>query len=739
MGGKTKKIELLAPAGNLETALAAFESGADAVYAGLEKFNARERSDNFSIDDMSRLIAYAGKNGKKVYVTLNTLIKESELGEMVEYLAQLARLNPDAIIVQDIGVLRLAREYFPSLTLHASTQMGVHNSAGIAVLERMGVKRVILERQVTLDELREMRAKTTMEVEVFAHGALCCSLSGTCLFSSWIGGWSGNRGKCKQPCRRRYYSQKGNGFFFSPGDLALLEQLRAMREMNITSLKIEGRLKNSDYVRNVTSAYRMLLDADGKDPDLLSKARNVLSKSLGRKWTEGFTSVKSMKELIQYKSLGVSGLLTGKVVDKHPDGFVVSVSKRIYSGDRLRIQPESGDEGPAITVINLRVDGRWCKKAGKGEYCFIKSDIEVPINALVYKIGESHGKEVSTAALPEPRIPIDLDININAEGIKVKILSTTPPLVWEKTESIASADKRPLSADAVREEFKASRSDELCCGTAEVHIDGNLFLPASVLKQFRREFWDWALENIDPAQLDTTPFEPLQRFFDDYKAMIPAIISDPRETIEITSTGDKPGKKNIHVASPVYNIDKWADEAVLPSFCPEQRLSGLKSLIKQTYERGYRRFRVTSLFQLELLKDYKDLTLTASFPLPVCNSIAVKELESLGINRAQAWLELERVEIEATVAKSVLPLEVYRYGRPVLLATRADVAIDGMIKDQRGNEFRVIHGKDGISRVYPKVAMSIPRIKNTLDFYDLTNARWNETDTSQFNFELGWS
>ncbi|MCK4983561.1 MAG: U32 family peptidase, partial [Victivallaceae bacterium] len=241
MTKKVKKIpELLAPAGNLLAGITAFDAGADAVYAGLSKFNARERSENFSFNDMSCLIAYAHKNSRKVYVTLNTLIKEMELPEIVEFIAELGRIRPDAVIVQDLGVLRIIREYFPDLEIHASTQMGFHNSAGLRVAANLGAKRVILERQITLDELKIMQNDSPVDLEVFVHGALCCSLSGQCLFSSWLGGWSGNRGKCKQPCRRRFYSSKGNGFFFSTQDLSTLDLVHNFKQMGIASLKIEG-------------------------------------------------------------------------------------------------------------------------------------------------------------------------------------------------------------------------------------------------------------------------------------------------------------------------------------------------------------------------------------------------------------------------------------------------------------------------------------------------------------------
>lgn len=212
--------ELLAPAGTLESALTAYKYGADAVYAGLGRFNAREMGENFSFDDMSRLSAHAKKLGKKFYLTLNTLVKEPELPDLFAFLDRVDELEPDALILQDIGVFNLLKRYYPHWELHGSTQMGIHNSAGLAVAGQMGFSRVILERQVTLEEMRRLTASSPVEVEVFVHGALCCGLSGHCLFSSWIGGWSGNRGRCKQPCRRRYHGSAGgekkSGFFFSP-------------------------------------------------------------------------------------------------------------------------------------------------------------------------------------------------------------------------------------------------------------------------------------------------------------------------------------------------------------------------------------------------------------------------------------------------------------------------------------------------------------------------------------------
>ena len=331
--------ELLAPAGNLECALAAFESGADAVYAGLSKFNAREKSDNFTFEQMSRLSYYAGRHKKNIYLTLNTLVKERELEEIYRDLDMISSLNIDAVIVQDIGIIRMLRTFFPEIPVHASTQMGIHNSEGVKQAQRMGISRVILERQVTIDELEMISAVSPLELEVFIHGALCCSLSGNCLFSSWIGGWSGNRGKCKQPCRRRYHSRtEGNGFYFSTRDLYTLDMIPRLKKSGVTSLKIEGRLKSADYVSRTVSAYRMILDApDGAENDLMGRAKTILAGSAGRKWSSGFYTNESLKTVVDHTSIGVSGQLCGELVDVSGRGITVKVSREIRTGDRLRI------------------------------------------------------------------------------------------------------------------------------------------------------------------------------------------------------------------------------------------------------------------------------------------------------------------------------------------------------------------------------------------------------------------
>jgi len=255
-------IELLAPAGSPEALDAAVAEGADAVYLGLKTFNARLRSANFTYARFEAALRALRSRGKKLYVTVNTVFEQREADRMYQFLRYLSNIGPDAIIVQDLGVLTMARSQFPGLRLHASTQMNVASGMGCNALSRQGVSRVVLARELRLAEIEAIRGETNVELEVFVHGALCVGASGLCLFSSFLGGKSANRGMCAQACRRLYKSgDTESGFYFSPADLQLLGNLGALAGTGVNSVKIEGRMKSAEYVGTVVSAYRLALDA----------------------------------------------------------------------------------------------------------------------------------------------------------------------------------------------------------------------------------------------------------------------------------------------------------------------------------------------------------------------------------------------------------------------------------------------------------------------------------------------
>ena len=742
-----KLPELLSPAGNAACALAAFDAGADAVYAGLSKFNARERGDNFTVDLLQSTVDYAHKNGKKVYLTLNTLIKECELPELLEMLSSVSDIAPDGVLVQDLGVLRIAREYFPHLELHGSTQMGIHNSAGMMLAEKLGLSRVVLERQLTLEELAAIRKRTKLELEVFIHGALCCSLSGSCLFSSYLGGWSGNRGKCKQPCRRRYYSKTGNGFFFSPQDLCAAELIPQLRKIGVDSLKIEGRLRQPDYVSNTVKAYRMLLDTpDDNFQEALSEARNLLSRTCGRRWSTGFYTETSPQELIKADALGAAGMRVGNVDGVSERGFAFTSSKRLFLGDRLRIQPHSGDDGTAVTLTRMLVDNQSVRRVMPGEKVFVCCDKPVSPDGIVFKIGESfadYSKRI--AALPPRKAMVDLDINITRETMTVKVKNAkVEPVVLPI--ALADAAKHPLEADTIKAAFAENNSDVFALSdNTSVKIDGNYFMPGSVLKQLRRSAWDEIFSQLDPEML--TPVndssKALDRFLLDYRNLQPLRYPPEThlvETVALKPNGAEPADRRAIRADNLFDINKMTQEAILPEFCPEYRLAAVSKAISTAYKQGIRRFRVTSLYALELLAEYRDIKVIASAPLPVCNSMAIMELARFNVSRATAHIEMTGAEIEALRDKAPFELECFRLGRPSLLVTRARIPFEGAFNDARGNKFELRYDKrSGLSRIFPVRVVSIPRIAGVYDFYDLRNAHWKNAETDTFNFDKAWN
>src|SRR5262249_40588772 len=331
----TRHVELLAPAGGPDAAFAAFHYGADAIYLGLKKFSARAEAENFTLEEVSEVTAYAHslQPRRRVFVTINTLIRQDELAEMVEAVGCLADIGVDALIIQDLGVYHVVRRHFPELELHASTQLAVHNRAGAEALRRLGFTRVVLARELTFEEVHDITASAGIETEVFIHGALCYSYSGLCLFSSQTLGRSGNRGKCAYSCRDSYEAvgapqtlrdgssvkrDPARGFPFSMKDLALPDHLPALRAAGVSCFKIEGRKKSPLYVATTTDYYRKLIDGTlrpNERPVHEAEMQTVFS----RPWTGLFVQSHKDKEVADRDTVGHRGTLVGKVeaVERH--------------------------------------------------------------------------------------------------------------------------------------------------------------------------------------------------------------------------------------------------------------------------------------------------------------------------------------------------------------------------------------------------------------------------------------
>ena len=360
-----RDVEILAPAGSMECLRAAVAAGADAIYLGGTKFGARAYAQNLSEEDLVQAIEYVHIHGRKIYMTVNTLLKDRELNELYAYLLPYYKAGLDGVIVQDIGAVKFIGEYFPEMPVHASTQMTITNTLGADFLKRYGITRVVPARELSLKEIRDMKKQTGLEMECFVHGALCYCYSGQCLLSSMIGGRSGNRGQCAQPCRLPYQTEgKKPADLMSLKDLCTIDILPELIDAGIDSFKIEGRMKTALYVATVARTYRMAIDDYFENPkkyeENIPKYKTLISQCTYRQYTTGFFFGKP-DETTQiydcnvyerdYVYLGISG-------EPLEDGsFVIEQKNKFCVGDKIEIMKADGRDIEANVISITDQDG----------------------------------------------------------------------------------------------------------------------------------------------------------------------------------------------------------------------------------------------------------------------------------------------------------------------------------------------------------------------------------------------
>lgn len=361
-------IELLAPAGSFEALKAAVQNGANAVYIGGKEFSARAYASNFDRETLREAVNYAHLRGVRIYVTVNTLVKDNELEPLLDYVNYLYQIDVDALIMQDMGAFHLVRAQFPNLPLHCSTQMTLHNVAGVKLLQEAGADRVVLARELTLEEIKEIKIKTGVELEVFVHGALCVCYSGQCLMSSFIGGRSGNRGRCAQPCRRSYlHGKKGTlegvekaQYHLSMRDLNTLDSIGALIDAGVNSFKIEGRMKKPQYVAAIVGAYRKAIDhyLETRRPFIDENLQKEMAQMFNRRFTKGYLFSVPKGELVNVEKPSNRGIYLGKVL-KNPNpreslGIEVEILEALSLGDGIALEQETEtDQGGIITGLWL--------------------------------------------------------------------------------------------------------------------------------------------------------------------------------------------------------------------------------------------------------------------------------------------------------------------------------------------------------------------------------------------------
>ena len=660
-GPSLKGMELLAPAGSLAVFETAVAAGADAVYLGAPGLHARAAGREFTLPEIAAMIDHGHSHGVKVYLAANSLVKQEELPKVMETLAVIACLGPDAIILQDLGLYRLIKRYFPELRLHASTLLNGHNSQIVQQLSRLGFSRVVLARELTVAEIGRIRAANReMELEVFGHGALCFSYSGLCLFSSALGGKSGLRGRCVQPCRRRYHYAEGRGkkkkspagkqggYYFSMNDLAAIRLLPDLQQAGVTSLKIEGRLRSAQYVDCVVRAYRLVLDAmaAGRE-DLnpaMTAAEELLQQAMGRRSTTYFLAgVRPSAVVAPYHS-GNIGIFVGRVGQAAgKERGVVPLKTELAAGDRLRLHRETTGERVSFTAAGIEVAGKRVQLAGAATRAVLVIPHPFAVGDSLYKVDSRAGRELARS-----RSGID------------------PGRFAAK---IGTLGRRPLAAsirrDIVGRDGKNTRPGHF----GQMGSGGRGTLPLWLktdtlqLAQARPSF---AVERI----VVVLGRELFARFLRLKNARL-----DPRKIV-------------------------WS----LPPVIHESELGFFAQAINRLRDQGFRSFQLGHLGQLQFFSSRSRLSLIGDYTLNILNSEGLATLQGLGLQQAQIAIETDKGNLLQIVNASRLADRKMRvgltvYGTPPLFTARlvADHFKYGRpLVSPKGERF-VLHQQQGLT------------------------------------------
>jgi len=487
-----KKIELLAPAGDFDSLIAAVNAGADAVYISGKSFGARKYAKNFDGEELKKAVEFCHIRDVKVYLTVNTLVADEEFQALYPYVKELYDMDVDALIVQDIGVLRFLKNNFPDFNVHVSTQMTVHNTNGVKQIQENNVKRVVLSRELTLDEIGKIRKNTSMEIEVFIHGALCISYSGQCLFSSMIGGRSGNRGSCAQPCRRNYKFEGREEYFLSPKDLCTLDELHKIIDVGADSLKVEGRMKGPEYVYSVISKYRQAIDLYyGEEIEKENNNHYDFRAIFNRGYTKGNIFETKNSDKMSYDFPGNRGFEIGTVerLDFKRKKIKIRLIDEINVGDELQIR-RSG-ETVGCRVEHVFLDGDKKKHGNPGDI------VEIPFNYKAFK-GEKIFKTYDALFFKNikelinsssRKTPISMECRIvEGQAVSIKVYDKRGNFAQSLGNRIVEkALKIPLTESKITEQLSKMGHTPYYPEKINLQIGENVSVPVKEINGVRRD------------------------------------------------------------------------------------------------------------------------------------------------------------------------------------------------------------------------------------------------------------
>ena len=688
-------IELLSPVGDFECLKAAVQNGADAVYFGANLFSARAFAKNFDLEDLEKAINYAKLRGVKTNLTLNTLIKDDEFEDAVMLAKKAYEFGIDAIIVQDLGLARTLIKNFPNLPIHASTQMTIHNLDGALEAEKLGFKRAVLSRELPINEIEYICKNSNIEIEVFIHGALCISYSGQCLFSSMIGGRSGNRGKCAQPCRLPYEllendNKIDSGYLLSTRDLCGLEFLPQLINCGVKCLKIEGRMKNPQYVATVTRIYRKYIDLvlNNKPYIIDENDKKDLLQAFNRGgFSNGHLSNNPNKKLVFKEKQNNMGIYLGKIkkFNSNKGLITLTLNDNLEIGDSIFAEKETSN----YTISELMKNDKNIKQGIYGEtVTFGRMKGNINIGDKIYKTASKKLTSFALESFSKEFKKIHLDCNISIKqneniNIYVKCLEHNIESSFVYNYIPLPAENKPLDKEKIIQQFSKTTDTPFEFSNLNIILDNNIFIPVSILNDLRRTTINNIEKEIISSFKHTSDFcfvdKNIKEKNNIVNKKISLLLNELNVDLDYTNLIDI---DNIYIPLKYFYSKKYTDVLsilsnkfniyiYLPNVLREKYINNLVSILNTSISQfNIKGLILSNIFYLNIINkiDNKNLNLVANYTLNVFNKFSVDELKSFGFTNLTISPELNQNSI-INICNYNIDTELIVYGNTPLMTT----------------------------------------------------------------------
>lgn len=645
-----KKIELLAPAGNFETFIVAIQSGANAIYLAGKNFGARAFSDNFSNNELQDAVRFAHTRNVKVYVTVNTIIFPDEWDDIKQYLHFLYEIGVDAIIVQDLGIVNYVRCNYPDFEVHASTQMNVYDASAALILKKLGVKRIVLARETPLEVVKQI-IETGIEVEVFAHGALCFSASGNCLMSYMIGNRSGNRGKCAQPCRKSYSLYENNQLLLnkksilSMKDLNTINHIDQLIDIGVSSLKIEGRMKSKEYVYSTISSYRKVIDNYYNKEEVTSCEKDIIDNNLlttfNRSFTKGYLFNENNNNIVNINCVNHQGLEIGHIHFVSSNYIEIKLTSSLNVKDAIRIN----DKNEVGFIVNqMYVQDKLVDQANANEIVKIKVKTNVSINSKVVKtqsaIINNITEQLLTTENYKEKLNAKLILKLN-EPMKL-ILEDNKNTVMCEGIILKDVANKSISYDFIYDRFNKFKNTIYSLEHFELLYDDKAFLSIKDLNELRRNAMNLLIEKR--CIIIRTNDNPLHL-----------------ENRNIHLTNDTSFDFVVHNIDQMEILNKYKNKLFINNIFTDFNSTALNFGRLSSYNNQYGF--VHNLSHLNCGN-------VVSPYLNVSNSYSVDLLEKLGANIIYLSVELDNNQISQIIKRNSSNIGIMIYGKNDLMVTK---------------------------------------------------------------------